>query len=101
GMNRRTLEHFQRYTPQEVVMWCPSCIYFYDGVQQLELPFPVSHTAEFLARRLGELTLAPVAPRRVAVHGHGVGEARLREGEAGRGVVGGGPGLKLVHLSAR
>jgi hypothetical protein len=35
GMNRRTLEHFQRYTPQEVVMWCPSCIYFYDEVQHL------------------------------------------------------------------
>jgi len=98
GMNRRTLEHFQRYTPREVVMWCPSCIYFYDEVQQLELPFPVSHTAEFLARRLGELTLAPVAPRRVAVHGHGVGEARLREGEAGRRLLGAMPGVTLVDL---
>jgi len=98
GMNRRTLEHFQRYTPQEVVMWCPSCIYFYDEVQQLELPFPVSHTAEFLARRLGDLTLAPVAPRRVAVHGHGVGEARLREGEAGRRLLGAVPGVTLVDL---
>ena len=40
GMNRRTKELFERYTPQEVVMWCPSCIYFYDEVQKLELPFP-------------------------------------------------------------
>jgi heterodisulfide reductase subunit D len=98
GMNRRTLEHFQRYTPQEVVMWCPSCIYFYDEVQQLDLPFPVSHTAEYLVRRLDELPLAPVAPRRVALHGHGTGEARLREGEAGRRLLAAVPGITLVDL---
>jgi len=39
GMNRRTKELFERYTPKEVVMLCPSCIYFYDEVQKLELPF--------------------------------------------------------------
>ena len=63
GMNRRTKELFERYTPREVVMWCPSCIYFYDEVQKLDLPFPTRHTAEFLADRLGELPLSPVAAR--------------------------------------
>ena len=98
GMNRRTKELFERYTPKEVVMWCPSCIYFYDEVQKLELPFPTRHTAEFLADRLGELTLSPVAPRRVALHGHGVGEARRREGEAGRRLLAAVPGLTVVDL---
>ena len=55
GMNRRTLEHFQRYTPREVVMWCPSCIYFYDEAKQRKLPFPTRQTAEFLAAKLPEI----------------------------------------------
>ena len=101
GMNRRTKELFERYTPQEVVMWCPSCIYFYDEVQKLELPFPTRHTAEFLADRLGELALAPVAARRVALHGHGVGEARRREGEAGRRPAGRGAGPHRGEPRAR
>lgn len=29
GMGRHTIDLFQRYAPDEVVMWCPSCIYFY------------------------------------------------------------------------
>ena len=28
GMAKRTLQLFERYAPDEVVMWCPSCIYF-------------------------------------------------------------------------
>jgi heterodisulfide reductase subunit B len=39
GMNQRTVELFQRYRPQEVVMWCPSCIYFYDD-PSLRIPLP-------------------------------------------------------------
>jgi len=56
GMNRHTVELLQRYEPEEVVMWCPSCIYFYDEVQKVALPFPWSHATEFLARRLPDLT---------------------------------------------
>ena len=39
-------------------MWCPSCIYFYDDVKQMTLPFRVQHTTEFLADR----SRAPVHP---------------------------------------
>src|SRR5437899_10667883 len=28
-INLRTIEYFERYSPREIVMWCPSCIYFY------------------------------------------------------------------------
>src|SRR3989442_453198 len=52
GMNKRTVELFQRYKPEEVVMWCPSCMFFYDEIQKFEWPFPVRHTTEFLADRL-------------------------------------------------
>ena len=44
-----TIEMLQSMAPREVVMWCPSCIQFYDDVLQADLPFPKRHTAEFLA----------------------------------------------------
>jgi Fe-S oxidoreductase len=47
-MNRRTIELFQRYQPEEVVMWCPSCIYFSDEIRHFEFPFRVRHTTELL-----------------------------------------------------
>ena len=37
-------------------MWCPSCIYFYDEVQQPTLPFPFRQAAEFLVEQLPRLT---------------------------------------------
>ena len=59
-----TIELLQKMAPREVVMWCPSCIQFYDEVLEAELPFPKRHTAEFLADRLdrGEFTFTQ--PRR-------------------------------------
>ena len=40
-----TVELLQKMAPREVVMWCPSCIQFYDEVLEAELPFPKRHTA--------------------------------------------------------
>ena len=51
-MSRGTLKLFERFSPREVVMWCPSCIYFYDEVQHLTLPFPIRQAAEFLVEQL-------------------------------------------------
>jgi hypothetical protein len=84
GMNRRTVELFQRYEPDEVVMWCPSCIYFYDEVQQFAWPFPVRHATEFLASRLPALEFSHRVDGRVALHYHSQSEPRRREGAAAR-----------------
>jgi len=51
-MADNTLKLFERYQPEEVVMWCPSCIYFYDEVRHATLPYKVSHAAEFLVSKL-------------------------------------------------
>src|SRR5882724_9943124 len=83
GMADNTLKLFERYEPEEVVMWCPSCIYFYDEVQRAEMPFPVRHATEFLVERLPELDLSRGLPARVALHSHVQSEARRREGTAG------------------
>src|SRR5713101_4443595 len=56
GMSRRTIELFERFEPREIVMWCPSCIYFYDEVQQLPMPVPFRQAAEFLVEQLPRLT---------------------------------------------
>src|SRR5881296_4205550 len=84
GMNKRTVELFQRYQPEEVVMWCPSCMYFYDEVQQIRLPFPFRHATEFLVDQLPKLAFSCDVPARVALHAHAQSEARRREGVAAR-----------------
>jgi len=70
GMARRTLELFKRYEPDEVVMWCPSCIYFYDEVQHLPMPVPFRQAAEFLVEQLPRLTFSHEVRQRVALHSH-------------------------------
>src|SRR3989454_6215260 len=84
GMNRHTVELFERFEPAEVVMWCPSCIYFYDEVQGFRWPFPVRHATEFLVERLPELAFSRRVEARVALHYHTQSEPRRREGTAAR-----------------
>jgi Fe-S oxidoreductase len=98
GMNRHTIELLKRFEPDEVVMWCPSCIYFYDEVQQAALPFPVRHAADFLASALPRLRFSRRLERRVALHYHGSSEPRRREGLAGRRLLEAVPGLEYVEV---
>ena len=100
GMSRATIRMFERFTPREVVMWCPSCIYFYDEVQQLTLPFPFRQAAEFLVEYLPRLTFSQRVERRVALHTHVASDARRREGVAGRTLLEAVPGLTFVPIEA-
>jgi heterodisulfide reductase subunit D len=96
GMGRRTIELFTRFAPDEVVMWCPSCIHFYDDVQQMPLPFPIRHTAEFLVDQLPRVEFLRMLDSRAALHRHVVGAAREREAAAGRRLLEAIPGLSFV-----
>jgi Fe-S oxidoreductase len=98
GMADHTIKLFERYEPEEVVMWCPSCIYFYDEVRQARLPFKVSHAAEFLVSRLAELTLTHRVNASVALHYHSASEPRRREGLAGKQLLEAVPGLRYVAI---
>ena len=98
GMNKRTVELFHRYQPDEVVMWCPSCMYFYDEVQQFPWPFPVRHATEFLADRLPALEFTHRVDASVALHYHSQSEPRRREGAAGRRLLEAVPGLRYVEI---
>jgi Fe-S oxidoreductase len=100
GMGKRTLDLFRRYQPEEVVMWCPSCIYFYDEVVHADMPFRVRHTTEFLLDRLPEFAFTTPVTANVAVHAHAVGEARQREARACRALLAGVPGVRIVELES-
>ncbi len=97
GMASHTVKLLARYRPDEVVMWCPSCIYFYDEVQRMPLPFAVRHASEFLVSRLPDLRPAHRVERTVALHHHTVGEARRREGMAGLRLLEAVPGIRVVE----
>jgi hypothetical protein len=99
GMSHRTVELFKRYRPDEVVMWCPSCIHFYDDVLQQRLPFRVRHTTEFLVDQLPRLQFTRRVEARVALHRHAVGEARQREGAACRQLLEALPGIEYVDIA--
>jgi Fe-S oxidoreductase len=36
-MSARTLRYFAQFEPERVVMWCPSCIHFYDDIVQADV----------------------------------------------------------------
>jgi len=98
GMSRGTLKLFERFSPREVVMWCPSCIYFYDEVQHLTLPFPFRQAAEFLVEQLPRLSFTREVRQRVSLHYHVQNDARRREGAAGRRLLEAVPGLTFVPV---
>jgi Fe-S oxidoreductase len=97
-INLRTIEYFERYSPREIVMWCPSCIYFYDEVKQRKMPVPSRHAAEFLASKLPEIAFTRRVDARVALHAHAQNEARRREAAAGRALLEAVPGLTFVEI---
>ena len=100
GMAQRTLELFRRYRPDEVVMWCPSCIYFYDEVLHADVPFRVRHTTEFLLERLPDVRFTARVDATVAVHAHVAGDARRREAAACRALLAGVPGVRVVEVAS-
>ncbi len=98
GMADHTIKLFEGYEPEEVVMWCPSCIYFYDEVRQATLPFKVSHAAEFLLSKLPEIEFSRTVAATVALHYHNVSPARQSEGRAGQRLLEAVPGLRFVSV---
>jgi len=95
-----TIELFQKMAPREVVMWCPSCIHFYDEVLHADLPFPARHPAEFLLEQLPRFTFTQRVDARVAMHDHHTHPVRRREGQAARRLLEAVPGITLVDFDS-
>ncbi|HJM75426.1 MAG TPA: (Fe-S)-binding protein [Dehalococcoidia bacterium] len=100
GMARAAIKHIQQYQPNRVLLWCPSCTYYYDELFEEELPFETEHVAEFLAARLDQLMFVQEVPSRVALHWHSQKERRQREAEAAKTLLGAVPGLEYIEIGS-
>ncbi|MCI0830975.1 MAG: (Fe-S)-binding protein, partial [Chloroflexi bacterium] len=66
-----TAANFQKFKPERVVMWCPSCIYFYDDIMGMrEKSFDFNHVAEYLVENIDKLDFKPQPETTVALHYH-------------------------------
>ena len=95
-MSAATLRYFDQFRPERVVMWCPSCIYFYDEIVQADVPYRVQHVSDYLLEHLHTLPAPRPVPGRAVLHYHDDSPARLRERDAVRALLGAVPGLELL-----
>jgi len=65
-----TAANFQKFKPEQVVMWCPSCIFFYDDIMDLRQSFDFNHVTEYLVANLDKLEFQPQPETTVALHYH-------------------------------
>ena len=94
------VRYLERFEPERVVMWCPSCIYFYDEIFQVPSSFETLHATEFLAEHLGELSFVREVPQRVALHYHCNHPRRLDEARAAKTLLSAVPGLEYVEIES-
>ncbi|MEE8442546.1 MAG: heterodisulfide reductase-related iron-sulfur binding cluster [Dehalococcoidia bacterium] len=95
---RNTVRYFERFNPERVVMWCPSCIVYYDEIFQVPASFQTQHVTEFLAEHVGDLEFVREVPQRVALHYHCDQPGRLAEARAAETLLSAVPGLKYVKI---
>ena len=65
-----TAANFQQFKPEQVVMWCPSCIFFYDDIMGMSQTFDFNHVTQFLMENLDKLDFRPQPETTVALHYH-------------------------------
>ncbi len=100
GMARAAIKHVEQFQPDRVLMWCPSCTYYYDEIFEEELPFETEHVTEFLAARLDRLTFVRDVPSRVALHWHSARPRRRQEADAAKTLLAAVPGLEYVEIGS-
>ena len=93
----RTVRFFERYQPERVVMWCPSCIYLYDEVYDIPASYQTQQVAEFLAEHIAQFKFARAEVQRVALHYHSNRPRRVQEGRAAEALLSAVPGLELAR----
>ncbi len=100
AMARAAIKHVEQFQPDRVLMWCPSCTYYYDELFEEQLPFETEHVAEFLAARLDRLNFVRDVPSRVALHWHSLKPRRRREADAAKTLLRAVPGLEYVEIGS-
>jgi len=65
-----TVQNFKKFQPERVVMWCPSCIFFYDDIMDMHEEFEFQHVTEFLIENLHKLDFQPQPLTQISLHHH-------------------------------
>jgi len=99
-MGRQTIDYLQSFRPKQVVMWCPSCMFYYDEVFEADTPFQAQHATEFLVDQLDRVEFKVEVPRRVAMHYHINREQRRRESLAAQTLLRAVPGLEYIEIGS-
>ena len=97
-LGSNAVRFFETFTPEMVVMWCPSCIYYYDEIFQVPASFETLHVTEFLADRLDEFNFIQPAQGSVSLHYHSDRPRRLQEARAAERLLSAVPGLTYVEI---
>lgn len=71
-ISHSTMDKLASYGPRVLVSWCPSCNYHLDGVilKEITPAYEITHTAGFLAERVGQFPWKQPVPARVMLHTH-------------------------------
>ena len=94
-----TAANFQKFNPEQVVMWCPSCIYFYDDIMDMRgKSFDFNHVAEFLVDNIDKLDFKPQPETTVALHYHTGREQGDAEAESAKLLLSKLPGVNLIDV---
>ncbi len=98
AMAQSTVDGFMKFQPERVVMWCPSCIYFYDEIMQMQDKFPFQHVTEFLVENLDKLDFQPQPEAKVSLHYHTGRDQSDEEARCAFKLLGSLPGIQPVDL---
>ena len=100
SMARTTVENFKKFQPERVVMWCPSCVYFYDDIMDMREDFEFQHVTEFLVENRDRLDFRPQPPTKVSLHYHtGRAQSDL-EAESAKKLLGLLPGVETADIGS-
>jgi Fe-S oxidoreductase len=99
-IGRSAVRYLERFEPERVIMWCPSCIHFYDEIFQVPASFETQHVTEFLVDHLDEFEFRSEVRQRVTLHYHSNRERRLQEARAAGTLLSRVPGLDYVEIGS-
>jgi len=101
SMYRRTATAFDKFEPNKIVHWCPSCEEEFEHSESLrQVAGQQIHFSEFLYNILRTRKLPHSVTRRVALHYHTGGERADRESNYALAILKLIPGLEVVPLVA-
>jgi heterodisulfide reductase subunit D len=98
AMATATVRNFQKFQPERVVMWCPSCIYYYDDIMDQREVLNLEHVTEFLLENLDRLEFKHEVKASVALHYHTGRPQSDIEAQSARRLLSCIPGLNLVDV---